>query len=162
MSMNYLDILLVCILGLFALRGVFQGFIAEAAGLISLLGGFWCSYHYYPQAAPYITFVEDAAWRQIIAYAAIFLGVFLLTGILARILQKLLSLSFMVWLDKLAGLVFGLLKGLVICSLLLIAIKTFLDDAPFLRSSVITPYLRSVIETLYDLLPPDLFRKFGI
>ncbi len=160
--MNYLDILLICILGLFALRGVFQGFIAEAAGLISLLGGFWCAYHFYPQLAPSLTFVQESAWRQIIAYALIFLAVFIVVGIIARLLQKILSLSFMVWLDKLAGLALGLLKGLVICALLLIAIKTFLDDAPFLQKSTIVPYLKGIIEYLYALLPPDLFRKFGL
>ena len=68
----------------------------------------------------------------------------------------------MVWLDKLAGLALGLLKGLVICALLLIAIKTFLDDAPFLQKSTIVPYLKGIIEYLYALLPPDLFRKFGL
>lgn len=162
MTINYFDILLICILGLFSLRGVFQGFVAEAAGLISLIGGCWCAYHFYPSLAPSLSFAGDTAWRNVLAYALIFFGFFVGVGLIARILQKVMSLTFMTGVDKLAGLLLGLLKGLILSSLLLIAIRTLLGEASFVKQSLIVPYLRVVTDYLYSLLPPDIFQKLGV
>jgi membrane protein required for colicin V production len=162
LAFNWLDIILLCILGLFALRGAFQGLVAEVAGFVSIFGGFWLASTCYEQFAPQLTFIAENSWRLIASYVLIFLGFFILVAIITRLLQKALKLVFMTWLDKTAGLVFGGLKGLVLCSLLLIAVTKILGEVSFVQNSAVVPVLKPFIMYLYGLIPPDLLQRIGM
>ena len=99
MGQDIFDLIIVLILVFFGTRGFIHGFVGEVAGLVSLLGGFWAAHHYHPLLAPRLTLIVDPSWRIIAAYVLIFLGVIISVAILARILQKILSFSFVSWAD---------------------------------------------------------------
>ena len=91
----------------------------------------------------------------------IFVGVVLLVGILARILQKVLSFSFVTWVDRLSGGLLGLAKGVLLCSVVLLLLQKLLGDMPFLQHSRALPYFTSLIEQIRAWLPPDLVSRFN-
>ena len=162
MELNYFDVAVVVILALFVLRGFLRGFVGEVAGLVAIVGGLWFAHTYSPLVAQYLTFLTDPVWRNIAAYVLAFVGVVLVVGLLARLLQKILSFSFVSWADKLAGAMLGFIKGLVICALLLLVAQRFVHDAAFMRDSRVLPYLNSVIAQVRAHLPQDLVKKFQI
>lgn len=149
---------LVVVLGLvfFAGRGFFTGFVGEVAGLVSLVGGFWAANAFSARVTPYLDFVSDPSWRAILAYVAIFLAVILLVALIARLLQKILSFSFVSWVDKLAGGVLGLTKGLLIFSLVFLVLRKFFSQAPFFQNSRAVPYFESLIGLIRTWLPADI------
>lgn len=159
MTFNYFDVAVLCILGLFTLRGLLQGLVAEVAGVAAIIAGFWYAHRVYQDVAAYLTAIADPTWRDIAAYLLVFLAVVVLVGFLARLLRKVLAFSFISWIDKLAGGALGLVKGLLICSLLLILVQRFLGEPAFMHNSAVLPYLNAVMEQIRNHLPADLAAK---
>lgn len=115
--MNALDLILIFPLIWAGFRGFKNGLITEVVSIAALVGGIYLALHYTDSIAKYIH--NDAA--QIIACALIFGGVLLggyLGGLLAKKITAIPDL-----LDKILGIVLGVAKVLVLCSLLLIGLK---------------------------------------
>ena len=115
--MNALDLILIFPLIWAGFRGVKNGLITEVVSIAALVGGIYLALHYTDSIAQYIH--NDAA--QLIACALIFGGVLLggyLGGLLAKKITAIPDL-----LDKILGIVLGVAKVLVLCSLLLIGLK---------------------------------------
>lgn len=162
MPLNYFDIAVLCILTMFTVRGLVRGFVAEIAGVVAIVGGLWYARRTYTAVAAYLTPIPDPTWRHIVAYVLIFLAVMIAVGLLARILRKVLEFSFVVWVDKLAGALLGVFKGLIICSGLLILVQAFLPDADFVRDSRVIPFLTAIMEQVKRYLPPDIIAKLHL
>lgn len=115
--MNALDLILIFPLIWAGFRGFKNGLITEVVSIAALVGGIYLALHYTDNIAQYIH--NDAA--QLIACALIFGGVLLggyLGGLLAKKITAIPDL-----LDKILGIVLGVAKVLVLCSLLLIGLK---------------------------------------
>ena len=162
MGQDVFDLLVVLTLVVFAGRGFFQGFVAEVAGLVALLGGFWAAHHYHALLAPRLTAIADPSWRGIAAYVLIFLAVLIAVALVARILQKILSFSFVAWADKLAGGAVGLAKGTLLCALALLLLQKFFAQAAFMQHSRTLPYFNALIAQVRGWLPPDLLARLGL
>lgn len=161
MAFNYFDVMVVCVLALFALRGCLRGFVGEVAGVAGLIGGLWLAHRFHGPAAAYLPFIDDPVWRAITAYTLVFLTVLLAVGVLRRVLRKILSFSFVSWADKLAGFLLGLFKGLIICSLLLLAAQRFAGDSFFLHESRTLPYLDAMMGQIRAYLPAGLWKDLS-
>lgn len=162
MGQDIFDLIIVLALVFFAGRGFAHGFVGEVAGVVSLVGGFWAAHAYHPLLSPRLTSIADPAWRTIAAYVLIFLAVILAVAVLARILQKILSFSFVSWADRLAGGLLGLAKGVLLCAVVLLLLQKLFGDAEFLRHSRALPYFNSLISQVRGWLPPDLISRFGL
>ncbi len=162
MGQDIFDVIIILTLVAFSIRGFLKGFVAEVAGIVSLLGGFWVAHHFHPLLSPRLTFISEPAWRTIAAYVLLFIAVMIVVGIVARILQKILTFSFVGWADKLIGGALGLTKGLILCSLVLLVLQKLFGNAPFLQNSRALPYFNSLIETIRQGIPPDLLSRLGL
>lgn len=162
MALNYFDLVILCILALFTLRGLFQGFVAEVAGIAALISAFWCAHHFYALLGPHLRFITDSSWQSVAAYILIFLAVMLGVGLLARLLRTMLAFSFIGWIDKLAGGALGLFKGALILALLLILVQRFFGDFAVMKQSQVLPYLNTIIELLRTHMPADLASRLPL
>ena len=162
MGQDIFDVIIILTLVAFSIRGFLKGFVAEVAGIASLLGGFWVAHHFHPLLSPRLTFISEPAWRQLAAYVLIFVATLILVAVLARILQKVLSFSFVTWVDRLAGGILGLAKGLLLCSVVLLVLQKLMGNMAFLQNSRALPYFTSLIEQIRAWLPPDVLSWFNI
>lgn len=161
MGQDIFDLIIVVTLVFFTLRGVTNGFVGEAAGILSLLGGFWAARAFNAQLAPHLTFISDPSLRYIVACALLFIGVMLGIGLLARILKKIIAFSFVAWADRLAGALLGLAKGVIIWALLIIVLQKLMGNAPFLQDSRAVPYFGAIIDMARQWLPPEVATHIG-
>lgn len=92
----------------------------------------------------------------------IFLAVLIAVALVARILQKILSFSFVAWADKLAGGAVGLAKGTLLCALALLLLQKFFAQAAFMQHSRTLPYFNALIAQVRGWLPPDLLARLGL
>ena len=83
-------------------------------------------------------------------------------ALVARILQKILSFSFVAWADKLAGGAVGLAKGTLLCALALLLLQKFFAQAAFMQHSRTLPYFNALIAQVRGWLPPDLLARLGL
>lgn len=156
MGQDIFDLIIVVTLVFFTLRGARNGFVGEIAGIAALVGGFWAARAWNAQIAPYLDFVSDPSLRVICACVLIFIVVMLAIGLLARLLKKVIAFSFVAWIDRLAGALLGLAKGILIWALLFIIIEKIVGDAQFMRDSRALPYFNAIIDHIRQWLPPDL------
>jgi membrane protein required for colicin V production len=125
--MNYLDIVLLCFLGLLVFNGVRKGFIISLATLIALILGIWVAIHF----SNYISVILEknlhpsGTWLPLLSFTLTFLLVLIIVMLIAKGLEKLVDLVGMGFFNHLAGGVFGLLKGILFASVLLFIITSF-------------------------------------
>ncbi len=113
--MNVLDWVLIVLFGLVALWGFRSGLITGALTVASLIVAFIVSSQFSENVVALIfQDIESEAIATALAWVAIFVGIFLAGRILAKIIKTMLSIILLGWLDKLGGIGFGLLAGLLI------------------------------------------------
>lgn len=114
--MNAADYLIAGVLVASMILGMLRGFVREAIGLLSWLGGLWFAWRYAPQLEPYLGgMVGQPPVSLWTARALILLGVLVSGWIIAGILGYFLRHSpLSVLVDRVLGLVFGVVRGAVV------------------------------------------------
>lgn len=129
--MNSLDILILIPLVLACFRGFKNGLISEVFSLAALVGGIYLSANMSDKLAEAI----PVGAAEFIAIVIIF-GATLLGGYIgAQITKKVTCIPDLI--DHLCGIIFGAVKVLFICSILLIGIKT-IDTKQIILSPKLT------------------------
>jgi len=158
--MNYLDIIILCILGLLVFNGIRKGFIISLATLIALVLGIWAAIHF----SNYISVLLEknlhpsGSWLPILSFTLTFLLVLIIVILIAKGIEKLVSLAGMGLLNHIAGGIFGLLKGLVFISVLFFIVTSF-DP----KQKLITPKAKekSMFYGYVDKIFPGMMSLFG-
>ncbi len=161
MDFNYFDLVVAAILLIFSIKGMLRGFVEEVFSLVGLVGSVVVAYHYYPLVASYLTFLDNEIWRNVAAYVIIFALGMIIMGIFVSVLQNIITLSFVAWLDKILGFGFGLCKGVLFCAIAVIVGQVFLTNSEIINNSFSMPYLGKVVEYIRIHIPQDVFNLFS-
>ena len=161
--MNLFDIIVIVILGYCLIRGIFRGLVKELSSIIGVFGGFYAAYTYYPVLAkPLSEWIANAGYLNILSFLIIFCGVFIIISILGIIINYLLKIVFLGWLDRVSGAMFGAMKGILIVSVLLIALTAFLPKGtPVIKDSLLSPYVTLVSEKMAKVISKDMKHDFS-
>src|SRR5260370_30015980 len=129
--MNWIDILVLLVIGLSVLSGFMAGFARVGVGFIAtLLGiffGFWC----YGMVAAYVLdYVSSKAMANLIGFFAIFIGIVLIGAVVGRVLAKFFKWAGLSWFDRILGGSFGLVRGIVMAAGLITVLLAFSPTAP--------------------------------
>lgn len=160
--MNPFDILVSIILGFCLIRGIFRGLVKELSSIIGVITGYYAAYSYYPQVAKFLSkWVSVVDYSRLIGFLVIFIGVFLIISILGVIIKYLMSIAFLGWTDRISGGIFGLIKGLLIASVLFIVFTTFLSkNASLVKDSVVAPHLSHFSTQMAKIVDKDMKHEF--
>jgi membrane protein required for colicin V production len=160
--MNSFDVLVAVIICFCLIRGIFRGLIKEVSSIIGVLAGYYAGYTYYLYLAKFLSkWLSVPAYSKLISFLIIFCGIFIIISILGVIIKYLLSISFLGWVDRICGGGFGLIKGLLIASILFIVFTTFLPkNAPFVKNSLIAPHLSYVSTNMAKIVHKDMRLEF--
>ena len=91
----------------------------------------------------------------------IFCVVFIIISILGVIINYILKIAFLGWVDRICGAGFGALKGVLIVSVLLIALTVFLPKgSPVLKNSLLSPYVTAVSEKMARVVSKNMKHSF--
>ena len=142
--MSAADIIIIIIIAFFAIKGLICGLIKEAAGIAAILVGLFIAVNFSGWLSDWILEKGwfDPKYLEIISFTIIFLGVILVVILLSKVLDKFANAISIQWLNKLAGFVFGGIKGALIvagaCYLAERIIQNFsLTEQEFLANSTI-------------------------
>jgi membrane protein required for colicin V production len=141
--MNLVDYLIIVVLLASMVLGAVRGFVREAVGLLSWLGGVWLAWRYAPLLEPHLGgAIGEPPVSTWAARVLILLAVLLAGWLIAAILGYLLrhsGLSLLV--DRLLGLLFGVLRGAVVVSIfVLLGRFVELDRVEWWQESQLLPY----------------------
>jgi membrane protein required for colicin V production len=120
-------------------QGIRKGFIAQAVSIISIILGIWASARFAnivsDWIAQYITASEQVL--RLVAFALILVLVFLILAAIGKMLEGVIKLVMLGWLNKLLGVVFALLKTGLIVGLVIMAFSSLNDSFKFVQESVL-------------------------
>ena len=114
--MNWLDWTLLVLLAAAAVRGFFRGFVVELASLVALVLGIWAASHYNARVAAWL---ELDPQHEVVSFVITFIGVLVLVHLLARVVTKAMDLAQLGLPNKVAGLLFGVLRAAFVLSVAL-------------------------------------------
>lgn len=114
--MNFIDIILILILCLFAWKGFKNGLIKEVASTTALIAGIFIAIRFSDFVA---TMIKDkggfsSEYMPVIAFAIIFISVIVLIFVFAKVFDKFIKAIKLQWLNKTGGIVFSVLKSMLI------------------------------------------------
>lgn len=161
--MNALDIVIGIILVFGLVRGIFRGLVEEISSIIGIFGGIYGAVFYYGAAASFLKrWISDPAYANIIGFLLIFGLIFVLVSVLGVLIKYLLNIASLGWFDRLCGAAFGGVKGILIASVLLFALTTFLPGGtPLIKTSRLAPHVAVITEGIVKIIPQNMKQRFG-
>jgi membrane protein required for colicin V production len=158
---NWLDCILAAIVLASAVSAVVKGFARELIALGSVIVGLGLAALGYWRAAAWF---EDVAKSHEVAlglgFLAIFLGTLLLGLLVSFIVRKLLQTVGLQWFDRILGGVFGLLRGVLVDAVILMAMVAFTIKPEAVRGSALAPYITTGARGIAIIMPQDLKAQF--
>lgn len=155
--MGIVDIVLLIIIGIFAIKGLLKGLVLEIFGLIALVAGYIVAFkysHVFAKPVAAIGFSDKASGS--IGFVLAFLAAYLLTVIIGAFLSKAFKEVSLGALNKGGGFFFGGIKAAVLLGLLLSAVITISPkDAAFnenLRKGPVSGTLAKVSPFVYRVM----------
>ncbi|MBW2170693.1 MAG: CvpA family protein [Deltaproteobacteria bacterium] len=160
--MNILDIFILVILGFCLVRGIFRGIVKELTSIVGVFVGFYVAYNFYPVAAVLISrFFTNEAYLNIVSFFLVFTILFLAVGLVGVILKHLFKAVALGWADRLLGATFGSVKAVLIVSVLLVPVTTYLpQNSPVIKNSLLAPYATKISQILVTVVPKEMKEKF--
>ena len=157
--MNYIDLVLGILLLIAAIQGFRKGFIIELASLAALILGIWGGIKFSDFTANFITKHTGYHSQHLstIAFIVTFIAIVILIHILAKMLDTVVKAVFLGFLNRLAGIIFGVLKFAVILSVLLLLFDDIDENVHILpakqkeESKIYTP-MKQVVPTLFPFI----------
>lgn len=128
--MNYLDLFLLIPFAFAAYKGFKRGLIIEVAGLAALALGIYLGIHFSEITAVFLGKYLDIESEHmpilsfIITFALVVVGVY----VLGKILEKMIDIVQLSFVNKIAGVFFGILKVFLVLSLLIAVFMRFNED----------------------------------
>ena len=128
--MNYIDLVLGILLILGAIGGFSKGLIAGVASLAALILGIWGAIEFSYITSDFLVdnFQLKTDYLNIISFVVTFIVIVILVHIVGSTVKKMIDTVMLGWIDKLAGLVFGILKSALILSILLVIFDKIDED----------------------------------
>jgi len=125
--MNYLDFIILAIVALLVINGVRKGFIISLASLIALALGIYLAVNFsnYLDGILIENLNPSRKWLPILSFTITFLAVVIVVMIIAKALEKVVDLVGMGILNHIAGGIFGLLKAILLISVLAFIISSY-------------------------------------
>jgi membrane protein required for colicin V production len=160
--MTGLDWLIVVVLFFSVLLAAAHGFFLEIFSLAGVVVGYLTAAWQYWRLSPlYLPHVKNHWAADGAAFLTIFLAIVLLAGVVGRIARWAMKEVGLRWFDRLLGGVFGVLKGSLIVTVLVMAIAAFGQGSKMLADSRFGSYFLVVGRAAVWVAPYELRERFG-
>jgi membrane protein required for colicin V production len=136
-SYNLVDMFIMGTLLISLILGIWKGFVRSLTALASLVLGVLLALKYYPSVVQYLDKISklDPQISMIIAMVIIFILVQIIFLIIRRVLDFLLDLTRLTWLDRILGAIMGIVAGLIIVAAGVQILLIGVPDWPIVKTS---------------------------
>jgi membrane protein required for colicin V production len=161
LGVSVFDWALLLIVLLSVLQAIAQGFFYEFFSLAGVIVGYLLAAWEYPRVAAWYAQHVKSQWTADIAgFFTIFLAVVVLAGVLGRIARWAVHGVGLRWFDRLLGAVFGLVRGVAMTTVMVLALAAFAPQWGWLQQSRLAPFLLVSGRALIWAAPVDLRQRF--
>lgn len=156
------ELIFIALLALGGIMGFRKGLIAQVSMFLALLLGIWGAIHFSEFTGQHLTtwFNLQGDNAFLASFVVTFALVVLLVYFVGKFAARLLKVMLLGWVDKLAGLLFGVLKmALLISVVLVILFRTGVSEKLFSEEQRTAIFYRN-LEKFAPAIYPSL-RDFG-
>lgn len=163
--MEFIDIVLLIIIGGFALFGLWFGFVHTLGSLVGTVLGIYLASRFYEPFSTWIIHFTGwgANFSRIIMFTIAFIVINRLVGfgfwILDKVFGLVTHLPFIRSIDRMFGLVFGVIEGTITVGFVIFFIERYPLSPSFMEKlsvSIVAPFAVGVATILWPLLPQAL------
>ena len=153
------DWIFAAVLVISVLVAAAQGFFLEVFSLAGVVVGFLCAAWTYPAVAGHLTFINPPWAADIVAFFIVFVAISILAGAIGRIASWGMKQAGLRWVDRVLGAAFGLVRGLLVITVVVMATAAFAPNAQWLAKSQTAPYFLVAGRAASWLAPADIRNK---
>lgn len=124
MKINWIDILIIIYIVRAFFHGKKRGFSFEITAFVSALASWVLAIHFYQGLGLSINkwFLLSLETARVISFAGIAICILFLGAILSRLIKKIMKLSFLPNIEKIGGCILGILRGISISAIIIVAL----------------------------------------
>ena len=162
MTLTWVDYVLIVLVFASVIIGFIRGFIKEALSLVVWVVAFVVAARYSEVLSNlFANSIQNESLRLGISFVILLVVVLICGMLLNFLLGKLVSYTGLGGTNRLLGLVFGFLRGVVfVAGLILLAQLTSLPNNPAWLHSVLLPHFEPLSTWLKTLIPADIGQYF--
>lgn len=156
-ALTPLDWLLALTLGYSTLAAFVRGLIRSLVSLAGVLIGLFVASLYSPALTLTLrVWLSSPNIPGVVAFVLLLLGTYIVMALLGRFLRGASHALGLGLLDRLAGAVFGFVRGVALLAALALPLAPYVQDFAWARSSVLLPYLLDAAHGISFVLPRNL------
>jgi membrane protein required for colicin V production len=158
-TMNWLDYVLLAIIGLSAVHGLSHGALRMLTSLLSLVLGIYGASMWHGQAGTLAQshLGTSPLTSEIIGYAVVFVVIFVAVEAVGQRIVALAEVARLNLLDRLAGAGLGAVLGAIFAGLNIVLLTALLpSNYPLLQDSQLAPKILSYDRELMKYIPPQV------
>lgn len=157
----WFDLLFLVIILYTLVMGFFKGFVKEIISIIFFIIGLVVAFNNWMKISNLLrTVLKISLVCDFLSFLLILIEFMLIGTFIAFILKKIFVRGPIKFLDRMAGLIFGGIKGIFIVLVIIILIIAFLPKINLLEKSAIAFYSLDITDSLAKLFPQDIYEKY--
>lgn len=159
--MSSLDWLILMVVLASVLMAAGQGLFVELFSLGGAVVGYWlAAWQHARVAAWFAPYVKSDAVADAAGFLTVFVLVMVLAGMLGRFLSGVMKESGLRWIDRLLGAVFGLVRGIVVATVVVMVLAAFVPESRVLAGSAFGPYVLMTGRMVARAAPQEIRERF--
>ncbi|WP_449428823.1 CvpA family protein [Rhodanobacter umsongensis] len=156
--MNWTDCIILGVLALSVLIGLFRGLISEVLSLVIWVAAFWVAWAFGPLVSAQLEHaISMPTLRYSVGYGVCFVAVLIVGALVRFAARRLIWGAGLSGIDRLFGMVFGFVRGVLIVTLLVFLVGlTALTREPWWQQSVLLPQFQEAAAWMGQNVPPGV------
>ena len=143
LALSLFDYLVLGIIALSGLIAFFRGFIQETLSLLLWITAFAAAMLLNAYLDPYfVNYIDSPEIRRMLTITSVFVGVIFTGGLLIKLIRGLAHWSGMGGLDRLLGVLFGFLRGMLLIVVIYLVLPSDFKQSAFITESKSSTYLK--------------------